>query len=144
MNDNQRLRDLALEESPLPRIVVDANNTLALTSTKARVLFSLSPKDIGRPLQDLEISYRPTDLRSLIEQAFAERRAVTQTSVERRFPSGESRVLRCRGDAALRRGQRPLGAAVSFLDVTRATRLQEELGRSHEETDHERGASVLQ
>ena len=132
MNDNQRLRDLALEESPLPRIVVDANNTLALTSTKARVLFSLSPKDIGRPLQDLEISYRPTDLRSLIEQAFAERRAVTRRASSAAFRAAKA-SLRCRGDAALRRWPAPARRGGQLLDVTRATRLQEELGRSHEE-----------
>jgi two-component system CheB/CheR fusion protein len=134
MDGNLRLRDLALEESPVPRIIVDADNTLAHASARARVLFSLSPKDIGRPLQDLEISYRPADLRSLLEQAFAERRIVTLTSVERRFPDGETQYL----DVIVaplydQGGQKPLGAAVSFLDVTRSTRLQEELRRSHEE-----------
>ncbi len=86
---NDRLRDLALEESPVPRIVVDADGTLSMANQKARVLFSISPKDIGRPLQDLDISYRPAELRSLIEEAYAERRSVTQTSVERRFQGGD-------------------------------------------------------
>ena len=55
---------------------VDSNDVLAFANARARVLFSIHPKDIGRPLQDLEISYRPVELRSLIEQAYAERRAV--------------------------------------------------------------------
>ncbi len=134
MNGNPRLRELALEESPIPRIVIDANSALALASARARVLFSLSPKDIGRPLQDLEISYRPAELRSLVEQAYAERRTVTQTSVERRFASGESQyfdvVVAPLFDSA---NGKPIGAAVSFLDVTRNVRLQDELRRSHEE-----------
>jgi two-component system, chemotaxis family, CheB/CheR fusion protein len=133
LNSSQRLRELALEESPVPRIVVDANNVLAVASAKARVLFSLSPKDIRRPLQDLEISYRPTDLRSLVEQAFTERRVVTQTSVERRFPSGESQYFDVVVAPLYDDGQRPLGAAISFLDVTRNVRLQDELQHSHEE-----------
>ncbi len=133
MNGNQRLRELALEESPVPRIVVDTSNTLAVASARARMLFSLSAKDLGRPLQDLEISYRPTDLRTLIEQAFAERRMVTQTSVERRFPSGESQYFDVQVAPLYDEGQRPIGASISFLDVTRNTRLQEELRRSHEE-----------
>ena len=133
MNGSLRLRELALEESPVPRIVVDTNNVLALASARARVLFSLNPKDIGRPLQDLEISYRPTDLRSLIEQAFAERRTITQTSVERRFPSGESQFYDVVVAPLYDDSQKPIGAAISFLDVTRNTRLQEELRRSHEE-----------
>jgi two-component system CheB/CheR fusion protein len=133
MNGNPRLRELALEESPVPRIVIDANNTLVLASARARVLFILNPKDIGRPLQDLEVSYRPIDLHTFIEQAFAERRAVTQTSVERRFPSGEPQYLDIVVAPLYDDGQKPLGAAISFVDVTRNVRLQEELRRSHEE-----------
>jgi two-component system CheB/CheR fusion protein len=96
-------------------------------------MFGLSPNDIGRALQDLDISHRPTDLRSLIEQAFAERRAVVQTSIERRFPDGESQYLDVVVAPLYDDGQKPMGAAVSFVDVTRSVRLQEELRRSHEE-----------
>src|SRR4051812_16632496 len=88
-----RLRDLALEESPVARIIVDADGSLAMANQKARILFTMNPNDIGRPLQDLEISYRPVELRSLIEQAYAERRTVTQTSVERRFHGGDPQYL---------------------------------------------------
>jgi two-component system, chemotaxis family, CheB/CheR fusion protein len=133
MADNPRLRDQALEESPVPRIVVDANGVLAIANARARVLFSINAKDLGRPLKDLEISYRPAELRALIEQAHAERRTVTLTSVERRFPDGEIQFLDVVVAPLFEDGQRPLGAAVSFLDVTRAIRLQQELHRSHEE-----------
>jgi two-component system CheB/CheR fusion protein len=133
MNGNPRLRDQALEESPIPRIVVDANGVLALANARARVLFSISAKDLGRPLKDLEISYRPAELRALIEQAHAERRTVTLTSVERRFRDGEAQFLDVVVAPLFEDGHKPLGAAISFLDVTRATRLQEELSRSHEE-----------
>src|SRR3954468_20482996 len=51
---NERLKDLALEEAPVARIVVDVNGILALANQKARLLFSINPKDLGRPLQDLE------------------------------------------------------------------------------------------
>jgi two-component system CheB/CheR fusion protein len=134
MDGNLRLRELAFEESPEARIVVDAANNVVFATARARLLFSLNPRDIGRPLQDLEFSYRPTDLRSLLEQAFAERRSVTQTSVERRFASGDIQYF----DVLVAPlfdpgGQRALGAAISFIDVTRTMRLQEELRRSHEE-----------
>jgi two-component system CheB/CheR fusion protein len=133
MADNPRLRDQALEESPVPRIVVDANGLLAIANARARVLFSINAKDIGRPLKDLEISYRPAELRALIEQAHAERRTVTLTSVERRFPDGKMQFLDVVVAPLFEDGLKPLGAAVSFIDVTRAARLQEELRRSHEE-----------
>jgi len=71
-----RLRETAFDVSPVAQWVVDANSNLVLANEYARSLFSLNARDLGRPLQDLEISYRPVDLRSLIEQAYAERRAV--------------------------------------------------------------------
>jgi len=133
MNDDPRLRDQAFEESPVPRIVVNANGMLAIANARARVLFSINTKDIGRPLKDLEISYRPAELRALIEQAHAERRTVTLTSVERRFPGGETQILDVVVTPLFEDGQKPLGAAVSFIDVTRAMRLQEEVRRAQEE-----------
>src|SRR5205823_7476769 len=71
-----RLHDLANEESPVARIVVDADGVLALANQRARTFFSLARTDRGRPLEDLEIAYRPLELRSLIEQAYAERRTI--------------------------------------------------------------------
>jgi two-component system, chemotaxis family, CheB/CheR fusion protein len=133
MEQTSRLREQALDESPVPRIVVDANGVMAHANARARVLFSLNPKDIGRALQDLEISYRPVELRSLIEQAYAERRAITQTSVERRFPGGQTQYFDVVVAPLYEDGQKPLGVAVSFVDVTQAIRLQEELHRSQEE-----------
>jgi two-component system CheB/CheR fusion protein len=129
---NDRLRDIALDDLPMARIVVDANGVLAMANQKARLAFSLNPKDIGRPLQDLEISYRPAELRSLIEQAYAERRAATQTSVERRFPDGERQYFDISVSPLLEAGQ-PVGVAITFIDVTRYSRLSEELQRTREE-----------
>jgi two-component system CheB/CheR fusion protein len=133
MTENERLRELATHESPLARIVVDANATVVIINQKARQLFSLSPKDVGRPLQDLEISYRPTELRPLIEQAYSERRTVTRTSVERRFPDGETHYFEIAAQPLLDEAQTALGVAITFVDVTRSHRLQEELQRSREE-----------
>jgi two-component system CheB/CheR fusion protein len=130
---NERLRELAIEESPLARIVVDANGTVAIVNQKARQLFSLSAKDIGRQLQDLEISYRPTELRSLMEQAYVERRAVTRSNIERRFPDGDTHYLEIVAQPLLDDGQNALGVAITFIDITRSQRLQEELERSREE-----------
>ncbi len=130
---HDRLGELALEELPIARIVVDANGTLSIANQKARVLFTINPKDVGRPLQDLEISYRPVELRSLIEQAYAERRAVVQTSVERRFHDGERQYFDIVVAPLFDDARAPLGVGVTFLDVTRYSRLSEELQHSREE-----------
>ena len=100
---------------------------------KARLLFTLNAKDIGRPLQDLELSYRPVELRSLIEQAYAERRSITLTSVERRFPNTEVQYLDVIATPLYDEANNPLGVAIAFLDVSAYHRLQEELQRAREE-----------
>jgi two-component system, chemotaxis family, CheB/CheR fusion protein len=128
-----RLTEFALEDAPLARIVIDADGSLVLANARARVLFTLSPRDVGRPLQDLEISYRPIELRSLIEQAYAERRAVTRTSVERRFGDGDVQYLDIVVSPLFDNGQTPLGVGVTFSDVTRTVMLQEELRRMQEQ-----------
>jgi two-component system, chemotaxis family, CheB/CheR fusion protein len=130
---SNRLSELALEASPVARIVVDSNGNLAFADQKARLLFTLNPRDIGRPLQDLEISYRPVELRSLIEQAYAERRTVVLTGAERRFANGEVQYLDVIASPLYDDGNNPLGVSVSFPDVTSYARLQQEFQRSKEE-----------
>jgi two-component system CheB/CheR fusion protein len=115
------------------RIVVDAAGVLDSANQKARALFSINPLDVGRPLQDLEISYRPLELRSLIEQAYTERRSVTQAGVERRFAGGERQYFDVVVTPVFDETQRALGVGITFLDVTRTSRLAAELQRSREE-----------
>ncbi|MGB7947853.1 MAG: CheR family methyltransferase [Candidatus Binatia bacterium] len=128
-----RLQDLALESSPLARIVVDLNGFLTHANQKARLLLTLNPRDIGRPLQDLEVSYRPVELRSLLEQAYAERRAITLTSVERRFPNADVQYLDIMATPLYDQANAALGVAISFADVSGYRKLQEELQRAREE-----------
>ncbi|MBW8907309.1 MAG: PAS domain-containing protein [Betaproteobacteria bacterium] len=130
---NDRLRELAHEESPVARIIVDGNGTLVMANQRARVTFSINPKDVGRPLQDLEISYRPAELRSPIEQAYAERRSITLTSVERRFQDGERQYFDIIVAPLFDESQAPIGVGITFLDVSPYSRLSEELQRSREE-----------
>jgi two-component system, chemotaxis family, CheB/CheR fusion protein len=133
MTRQDRLREQAMEDSPVARIVVDVDGTLSSANQRARALFSLNPRDVGRSLHDLEISYRPADLRSLVEQAYAERRATVKVGVERRFPEGESQFLDIVVTPYFDETDTPLGVGISFIDVTRYARLQEEVQRSREE-----------
>jgi len=128
-----RLIELALDESMTPRVVIDANGILVLANQRARVLFTLNPRDIGRPFQDLEVSYRPAELRSLIEQVYTEKRAVTLTGIPRHFPSGDSQYLDITATPLYDETDAPHGVAISFIDVTRLFKLQIELQRSREE-----------
>jgi two-component system CheB/CheR fusion protein len=130
-----RLREVAFDAGSMAQVVVDPDGHLALANERARRLFSLTPKDLGRPLQDLELSYRPVELRSLIEQAYAERRFVKVTNVERRFPDGTVQYFDVQATPLQDNGASFLGASVTFDDVTHRQRLQLELQRSTQELE---------
>src|SRR3954451_8716964 len=68
-NRQVRIRDAALETGPVAQLTLDRRGHLVVANERARRLFSLSPNDTGRLLQDLEVSYRPVELRSHIEAA---------------------------------------------------------------------------
>jgi two-component system CheB/CheR fusion protein len=130
-----RLRESAFEKAALAQLVVDANGTVSLVNRRARELFGLSTRDVGRPLQDLEISYRPVELRSCIEQAYGEWRTITLKDVERTRGPGEPMYFDVQVDPLGDRGNGVLGAQVSFTDVTRTTRLHRELRQAHHELE---------
>jgi two-component system CheB/CheR fusion protein len=133
MERNDSLREQALEESPVARIVVDPDGLLALANQRARALFSISVRDIGRPLRDLEICYRPVELQSMIEQAYVEGHSITRSKAERCFAEGEPQYLDVTVAPYFDESRTPAGVGISFLDVTRYYKLQEELSQCREE-----------
>ncbi|MHB0937752.1 MAG: CheR family methyltransferase [Armatimonadota bacterium] len=129
-----RLRDLSFQTSAVAQIVVDANGVVALFNDRAAEYFNLGVPDIGRPLQDLEVSYRPLELRSLIERAYQERRPVTVSDVARRLPGGEQQFLEIQV-VPLFDGNEALGAGIIFYDQTRLRQLQEDVQTSRHELE---------
>jgi two-component system CheB/CheR fusion protein len=122
------LHDLALDSVPTPQLVVDATGNLVSANERARALFDIVAVDLGRPLRDLKISYRPTDLRSILDRVFADRRAATIKEVEWPSASGETRWLDVHVHPLVApRSKMLLGASISFLDVSAAKRLQHDL-----------------
>jgi two-component system, chemotaxis family, CheB/CheR fusion protein len=136
-----RLREAALDSGPVAQIVVDRRGLLVLANEKARQLFGLTPADAGRPLQDLEVSYRPVELRSQIDSAYASRMNVTLRGVELRTPagtgggSGEVRILEIQIVPLLDQNGGILGASVSFLDLTLQHQLRTDLERANQELE---------
>lgn len=130
-----RIREMAIDATPLAQIVVDTAGVLVMVNERARTTFGLSLKDIGRPLQDLEISYRPVELRSLIEQSYSERRAIGLADVQRHTPKGETQYLDLQVVPLHSNGDAVLGAIVSFVDVSPAHHLQEELRRTAQDLE---------
>jgi two-component system CheB/CheR fusion protein len=127
-----RIRNAALEASPEAQLVVDAAGYLAVANARARFLFNLEGDDIGRPFQDLEVSYRPLELRSRIQQVYVERRPSQIYEVEWPIASGEVVQLEVQLLPLVDESQVLLGASISFADVTRSRRYKEELEHANQ------------
>jgi two-component system CheB/CheR fusion protein len=75
---------------PSAQIVLDAAGAVLIANTRARELFGLTSKDIGRPLQDLAMSYKPIELRSCIDDAHGRRQVVQGREVAWPTTGGDS------------------------------------------------------
>jgi two-component system CheB/CheR fusion protein len=130
----QRLIDMSCDVAPLAQLLVDNTGTIVQVNGQLRAVFGVSDRDVGRPLQDLELSYRPFELRSCIERAYAERRPVAQTDGQWVGPSGQPMFFDLLV-VPVPDGATYLGCSVIFTDVTRARTLQEEVQRTHQELE---------
>ena len=135
VNRRRQLRDLALDSAPFAAIGVDAEGVVALLNSQMRTLFGMSSRDLGRPFHDLEISYRPVELRSLMERAHAEHRVIRLNSVERRPGGDETQYLDIHIHPLWGSDGLSAGVLLVFVDTTLTTRLQLEVKRNREELD---------
>jgi two-component system CheB/CheR fusion protein len=122
-----RLRPAALMSSAAAQLVLDDEGHLAVCNHRAMELFGLSERDLGRPIQDLEVSYRPVELLSHIEEAITHRRSVWVRDVELIRGSAERIVLDVQFVPLTDEVGTPVGVTVLFNDVTQYRYLQDEL-----------------
>ena len=125
------------------QLAIDLADKLRVANSAAEALFNLRPRDLGRPFQDLEVSYRPVELRSRIDQVRKELRPIELHDVEWQRPGGSdpgyydiSVVPLFGAPADL------IGVGVSFVDVTRYRRVRDELAYAN--TELERAYEELQ
>jgi two-component system, chemotaxis family, CheB/CheR fusion protein len=134
-NPEGGLQDAALEASPMAQLVVDSGGELALANERARDLFGLRKDDVGRPLRDLQISYNPVELRSLIDRVESERRPLLVKEIEWRGRHGALRWLDLSIAPLLDRSGVVSGTILTFNDATVHRQLQRELEQSHQELE---------
>lgn len=91
--------------------------------------------DIGRPFHELEISYRPVALRSLVERTYAEHRTVRVRSVERRTSPDDIQYLDIQIQPLWDSDGLSAGTLLMFFDTTISTELQLELKSNREDLD---------
>jgi two-component system, chemotaxis family, CheB/CheR fusion protein len=137
------LESAALAAGPVAQLVLDRGGRLVAANIRAETLFNLRPRDVGRPFQDLEVSYRPVELRSVIDEVTAGQRPVELTDVVwHRAKGSEPSVYDINVVPLYRYADEPAGVGISFLDVTKYRQLQDELERSNH--DLERAYEELQ
>src|SRR6266704_255531 len=131
-----RLRNEALLASPVAQIVVTSDGLVALTNRQAEILFGVSSRDVGRPFRDLDVSYRPAELRRSIEQAQLERRVARVADIEYLRSVGETIHLDIHVNPLVDSDGSLLGVMLIFHDVTAARRLQDELEQTNRQLEN--------
>jgi two-component system, chemotaxis family, CheB/CheR fusion protein len=129
-----RDREVAFEVGPMAQIMVDGEGFLRMINEKARSLLGLRESDIDRPFSELEISYKPVELRSHLDKAAGSRRPEVLDEVQWSRGPGMTTTLEI-GIVPLLRGQSYLGSIVTFQDITEYKALQEDLERSNQELE---------
>jgi len=128
-----RLHHAALMSSAAAQIVLDTDGRLTLANNRAMHLFGLTSRDAGRPIQDLEVSYRPVELRTHIETARAQRRPVWVGDVTQVRGVGETMSFDIQVVPLAEESGTEVGLTVIFHDATRYRQLREELQSTAEE-----------
>ncbi|PWT84869.1 MAG: chemotaxis protein CheR [Blastocatellia bacterium] len=126
---------LTLDANPHAQFVVDASGNLALANERARTLFRIAPSDIGRPIQDLDLSYRPNELRAMIEQARLERRPIALQDAENDKYVSDGRHFDVYATPMFDSGGRLLGVSLTFTDVSRQRDLHFQLNRARQDLE---------
>ncbi|HEX9030928.1 MAG TPA: CheR family methyltransferase, partial [Streptosporangiaceae bacterium] len=135
LSKKRQLRDIAVEAVPFGMLGVDFDGSVVMLNGAMRAMFGMTSRDIGRPFRDLEVSYRPVELRSLIDQAYSEHRLVRINAVERTLSTDEVQFLDIHIQPMW--GSDGLGAGVilMFIDTTSATKLQREVSQYRKDLD---------
>jgi two-component system CheB/CheR fusion protein len=116
-------------------VVVASNGQLSLANQAAEAMFGLVRRDIGRPFQDLEMSYRPIELRGWIEQTMRDRRAQWIREVEWPRSATETVYLDIELCPISTAGDDQIGVALYFSDVSRHRKLQTEVEQANRQLE---------
>ncbi len=133
-NIGEVLRETAFDVGAEAHVVVDAERTLLMANDTARRVFGLGAADLGRPIQDLELSYRPLELRGHLDAVAGDLSGIEVSSVRWEPRHGQERYLNVRISPLVSDGQL-VGTSISYNDITETRRLQDQLVRSKRELE---------
>jgi two-component system, chemotaxis family, CheB/CheR fusion protein len=130
-----QLGEAAFEHAPMAQLVVDDDDRLAGVNQAARAMFGVRQRDVGGRLQDLELSSRPVELRSLIDQVRSERQTVVRRDVRWQRGDEDVRTLEVEASPLGLPEDELAGVIVSFLDMTEHRALAEDLERAKQDLE---------
>src|SRR5215218_8945628 len=122
-----QLRNEILQTNPIAQIAVGTDGHLAMVNNRAEAMLGLSDRDLGRPFQDLDVSYRPLELRSQLAAVTESRAPVWLREVEWRRAGPEAIYVDVNVVPLLDTSGEVLGVSISFSDVTRFRQLRVEV-----------------
>jgi two-component system, chemotaxis family, CheB/CheR fusion protein len=98
-----------------------------MVNNRAEAMLGLSDRDLGRPFQDLDVSYRPLELRSQLTAVTESRAPVWLREVEWRRTGPDAIYVDVNLMPLLDTSGEVLGVSISFTDVTRFRQLRVEV-----------------
>jgi two-component system, chemotaxis family, CheB/CheR fusion protein len=131
-NSQMRLLEAIVDGSATSYIAVGLDGRVTLANAMARKLLEVGPADIGKPFQDLPVSYRPAELRSQIDEVQATSRPLRLENQSYHRPPAEPiwltiDITPIHGDDG-----KLLATLLGFNNTTRAHQLQTELETTQE------------
>ena len=134
LSNHVRLREVTFNTSPIAQIVVEKNGNLVLANRKARLMFDIKFQDLGKPLQNFEVSYRPLELRSRIEEVYNTGELIIVSDLKSHI-SGQVRYFDVQFLPLQENGSDVIGVSITFTETTHYHQLQEELATSKQELE---------
>jgi two-component system CheB/CheR fusion protein len=133
---NALLLEAVVNEAGTALLAVDEAGAVTLANTPARQLLGVGEADIGRPFQDLPISYRPMELRGPIEEVFRQRRGIKLEDQEYRLTQTEVMRLTIDLRPLLRVDGGVYAVLLAFTDTSRTHALERELETAQESLEN--------
>jgi two-component system CheB/CheR fusion protein len=127
-----RLLEAVADSAGTAYLAVEPDGSLVFANLAARRLLDVAASDIGRPFHDLAISYRPAELRGLMEEAQRLGRPVRLEHQEHLRPASDPVRLTIEATPLTGGDGRLFATLLSFGDTTRAFLLHRELDAAQE------------
>ncbi|SNT01060.1 CheR family methyltransferase [Rhodococcoides kyotonense] len=130
------LRELAFHYTPVAQVVLTSDETVAMVNQQAESLFGLSARDVGRLLRDLELSYRPVELRGYVEQAKVERRSSRIREVEWLQHGSQPIWLEIHVNPLIDSSNGLTGVSIAFFDVSTTRALLDKVEETNKQLEN--------